>query len=174
MSDTTIGPRIETGEEGAASFMRAPMVKQQFPDFDDAPGPVVPPEAASAATTSASVPAAAAAAAAAAVAATAAAAAPAAVQADDEGEESPSDEPASADDTPRAKVAPAAGAGQKQASADARNRGPTTLSRSVMDSEVKRQSHSSERYEEVYQYICCESARGFGEKESAHTPMTIG
>lgn len=148
MSDNIIGPRIEAGEEGAASFMRAPMVKQQFPDFDDAPGPVVPPEAAAAATTSASVsPAAAAAApAAAAVAAAPAAAVQAAV---DGGEESPSDEPAPTEDAPPAKVNPAAGAGQKQASGDARNRGPNTLSRSVMDSEVKRQSNHSERYARI-------------------------
>lgn len=148
MSDNTIGPRIEAGEEGAASFMRAPMVKQQFPDFDDAPGPVVPPEAAAAATSASVSPAAAVAPAAAA----AAAAAPAAVvqAADDGGEESPSDKPAPTEDAPPAKVDPAAGAGQKQASGDARNRGPNTLSRSVMDSEVKRQSNHSERYARMY------------------------
>lgn len=130
MSDRTIGPRVDPGEEGATSFMRAPMVKQQFPDFDDTPGPVVPPEAAPAAT-SASV-----AAAAAPAPAAAAAVAPAPVQAADDGGESSSDEPAPTENARRAKVVPAAGAGQKRASGDARNRG----------SEVKRQSNSSERY----------------------------
>lgn len=160
MSDTS----TKAGEDGgggggggASSFVREkpqqqPIVKQQPPDFDDADEQIVPREA---------IPAAAAAA------DTAGAAASMAQRADDDGEESSSDEPAPTGVyTPPSKRLPSADSGAKQGPKDARNRGPITLSRSVMDSvahEVKKQSNSERwvgGWERVHLVLCSEIGRG--------------